>query len=204
LFCFVLFVFSFFLLSYVHRIGRTARAGARGNAISFVCGANEEDVLSAASALQSEPVAPFAFRLAAVEGDTFLVFFSHLCSCLPFCLKGFRYRVEDVLQQITRDQIKEARSNELKTEILRSAALKKHFEEHPRDLEVLNSTTRAKRAKMIELKHVPDYLRPTAHDNAQIKQAMNTAVVNTKKKKRNYSNSKKKKNDPLRSMKVQK
>lgn len=115
--------------------------------------------------------------------------------------------MEDVLNQITRDQIKEARANELKTEILRSAALKKHFEEHPRDLEVLTSTTRAKRAKMSELKHVPDYLRPTARDSAEIKQAMNTAVVGggAKKKKRNYSNSKKKKkNDPLKSMKMRK
>jgi ATP-dependent RNA helicase DDX56/DBP9 len=111
--------------------------------------------------------------------------------------------VEDVLQQITRDQIKEARANELKTEILRSAALKTHFEEHPRDLEVLTSTTRAKRSKMSELKYVPDYLRPTAQDNALIKQAMNTAsVVSAKRKKRNYSNTKKRKNDPLRSMKV--
>jgi len=71
---------------------------------------------------------------------------------------------------------------------------------------VLTSTTRAKRAKMSELKHVPDYLRPTARDNAEIKQAMNTAVVGGAKKKRNYSNTKKKKkkNDPLKSMKMRK
>ncbi len=168
----------------------------------------EEGVLSEAAALQQEDIRPFSFKLNAVEGFfifVFSLFSNYYFFSIRLFSKGFRYRVEDVLQQITRDQIKEARANELKTEILRSAALKKHFEEHPRDLEVLSSTTRAKRAKMSELKHVPDYLRPTAHDNAQIKQAMNTAVVGGKKKKRNYSNSKKKKkNDPLKSMKVRK
>lgn len=37
--------------SYVHRIGRTARAGAAGNAISFVCNEQEERLLEQASKL---------------------------------------------------------------------------------------------------------------------------------------------------------
>ena len=58
---------------------------------------------------------------------------------------------------------------------------------------------RPKRNKMAELKHVPDYLRPTAQDNAQIKQAMNTAKIE-KRKKRPFKTGKKKKNDPLRTL----
>ena len=170
--------------AYVHRIGRTARAGARGNAISFVSSDCEAAVLAEAAALQDRggavQIKPFSFKMSAVE--------------------GFRYRVEDVLNQITREQIKEARANELKQEILRSAALKQHFQEHPRDLEVLaGGSGRPKRNKMAELKHVPDYLRPTAQDNAQIKQAMNTAKIE-KRKKRPFKTGKKKKNDPLRTL----
>ncbi len=185
--------------AYVHRIGRTARAGARGNAISFVSSDREAEILAEAALMQeggagasgvgeeaggATQIKPFNFKMGAVE--------------------GFRYRVEDVLNQITRDQIKEARANELKQEILRSAALKQHFQDHPRDLEVLTGGTgRPKRNKMAELKHVPDYLRPTAQDNAQIKQAMNTTKID-KRKKRPFKTGKKKKNDPLRTLRGKK
>jgi len=64
----------------VHRIGRTARAGAKGNAISFVCSDGEEAVLAEAAALQNEEVRPFSFKLSAVEGEqinkSFATFYS--------------------------------------------------------------------------------------------------------------------------------
>jgi ATP-dependent RNA helicase DDX56/DBP9 len=177
--------------AYVHRIGRTARAGARGKALSFICSSQEEMVLEMAAELQKKDgtkIAPFGFKMQAVE--------------------GLSYRVEDVLSSITKNQVKEARAGQVKAEILRSSALKNHFEDHPRDLEALSASQNGtKRRKLPELKKIPDYLRPTAQDSVQIKRALggNAGALgkDQKKKKSGWNKKKKKKaNDPLKSFKV--
>lgn len=181
--------------AYVHRIGRTARAGARGKAISFICSDKEHAVLHAAEALQKQAdgaISPFAFKMSAVE--------------------GFRYRVEDVLSGITRNQIREARADQVKAEILRSKALKSHFEEHPRDLEALTTTpvtSLSRRVKAPELKKIPDYLRPTAADSNQIRQVLGGAkgVDHSAPKLLKAAGKKKparRGNDPLKSLQIRK
>ncbi len=77
---------------------------------------------------------------------------------------------QDVLTTLSKNRLKEAQSLELKQEIVRSQALKEHFEDNPKDLQVLlHDVNKYERIKQPELKNIPDYLMPTAHDSAQIK-----------------------------------
>ncbi|HLD77584.1 MAG TPA: helicase-related protein, partial [archaeon] len=129
---------------YVHRVGRTGRAGRTGTAISFAS-ADEEDRL-----LQTE---------AYVEREL-------LAKMLPFSLKpellrGFRYRVEDVLRSITDKVVRECRMREIKRELLNSEKLREHLEENPQDAEQLkHSALSARSRERAHLKNVPDYLLP--------------------------------------------
>ena len=178
--------------AYVHRIGRTARAGAHGKAVSFVCTNSEQMVLEEAVRLQSNDaviVTPFTFKLGSVE--------------------GFRYRVEDILGNITRAQVKEARVSQIKAEVMRSQKLKEHFQEHPQDLEALTAPTHTnkRRAARSELRKIPDYLRPSASDSNSIKRAL--GGVKTKKGRARVTKAKgkfkkqsRKGNDPLKSLRM--
>jgi ATP-dependent RNA helicase DDX56/DBP9 len=145
--------------SYTHRIGRTARAGKTGMALSFVvptelygkhkptsCPAakHDEAVLSKITKRQAKldrEVKPYNFDMKQVD--------------------AFRYRMTDALRAVTRLAIQEARTRELKQELLKSEKLKRHFEENPSDLKMLrhDGELRAVRIQP-ELKHVPEYLMP--------------------------------------------
>ncbi len=74
-------------------------------------------VLSFLRTEQKKQVKPYEFKMAVVD--------------------GFRYRVEDVLRTVTRLAVRDARAAELKKEILNSEKLKAHFEDNPRDLQLL-------------------------------------------------------------------
>lgn len=83
---------------------------------------------------------------------------------LPFDIRevySFKYRVDNVKQTITRKAIKEARLAELKQEMINSERLRAHFEDNPRDLQVLRHD-RALRPSEVQpaLATVPDYLVP--------------------------------------------
>lgn len=105
--------------SYVHRIGRTARGGAEGDAISFVTGYQTERLEEVKQKMLEDgrEVRPYAINAQA--------------------LAGFEYRVEGVLRSVTGTCIREARLSELKQEIFNSKKLQAHFEENPRDLALL-------------------------------------------------------------------
>lgn len=145
--------------SYTHRIGRTARAGKTGMALSFVvpkslyrkhkptsipsC-ANDEEVLEKIRRREGKKgleVEPYAFDMAKLE--------------------GFRYRLSDALRSVTSGAIREARLRELRQELIRSEKLKRHFEENPEDLRHLRHDGELRAARVqSHLKHVPDYLLP--------------------------------------------
>ncbi|KAF4631239.1 hypothetical protein G7Y89_g6893 [Cudoniella acicularis] len=145
--------------SYTHRIGRTARAGQTGMALSFIIPStlyrkhiptslesakDDEKVLAKIVKSQSKKgkeVKPYNFDMKQVE--------------------AFRYRMGDALRAVTRVAIREARTRELRQELIKSEKLKRHFEENPGDLHHLRHDGELRPARVQgHLKHVPDYLLP--------------------------------------------
>ncbi|KAG9246726.1 P-loop containing nucleoside triphosphate hydrolase protein [Calycina marina] len=145
--------------SYTHRIGRTARAGQTGMALSFVIPSSlyrkhkptttsvskaDEKVLSKIirhQAKKGKEVKPYAFDMTQVE--------------------AFRYRMTDALRAVTSVAVREVRTRELREELIKSEKLKRHFEENPRDLHHLRHDHELRPARVqAHLKHVPDYLLP--------------------------------------------
>lgn len=149
--------------TYLHRVGRTARAGQTGMALSFSvpkelyrkhkptsipqC-ANDDAVLNDVQ----EEVAKLGGKDAEVKEWQFDM----------KKLEGFRYRFTDALKGVTRIAIREARTRELRNELLASEKLKRHFEENPDDLQHLrhdNDLSHPVRQRT-HLRHVPQYLLP--------------------------------------------
>jgi len=135
------------LAVYQHRIGRTARAGLEGTAISLV---------SADEAAESS----YADELRVLYGEALRPLHVEMGK-----LASFRYRVDDAIRAVTRAAVQEARLRELRAEILNSERLKEHFESNPHDLKVLRhdkplATVRA----APELKRIPKYLLPDRRD----------------------------------------
>lgn len=76
-------------------------------------------------------------------------------------IEGFRYRVEDVSRAVTRVAVREARLKELKAEMLNSEKLKAHFEDNPRELELIKHDKVLRGGKVQRhLASVPRYLQP--------------------------------------------
>jgi ATP-dependent RNA helicase DDX56/DBP9 len=145
--------------SYTHRIGRTARAGQTGMALSFVVPTElyrkhkptsiesckeDERILAKIIRHQSKKckeVKPYNFDMKQVE--------------------AFRYRMGDALRAVTRVAVREARTRELRQELMKSEKLKRHFEENPSDLHHLRHDGELRPARIqSHMKHVPEYLLP--------------------------------------------
>jgi ATP-dependent RNA helicase DDX56/DBP9 len=144
--------------SYIHRIGRTARAGSSGTSLSFVIPPSEYGK-SKHSSLPStkhdtKVLSRIRARLASAGRREIQLY--------TFDAKqvdAFRYRMSDALRAVTRAAVHQARAQELRKEILASEKLKRHFEDNPAELEGLkhNDEVHAVR-RQAHLKHVPDYL----------------------------------------------
>ncbi|OHE93333.1 ATP-dependent RNA helicase DBP9 [Colletotrichum orchidophilum] len=145
--------------SYTHRIGRTARAGRTGMALSFYVpqelyrkhvptsietAENDEKILARIKKQQAKlgkEVKPYNFKK------------EHL--------DAFRYRLDDALRAVTKVAVREARMRELKQEILKSEKLKRYFEENPTELQHLRHDGELRTARQQpHLRHVPEYLLP--------------------------------------------
>ena len=196
--------------SYSHRVGRTARGGAKGVALSFVEVESTEQYDALLAVQDDQPTIPLAGASTdtlqaapttePMEGDnqsTIIPKEQAQPSPLDFDLReieGFRYRVEDVSRAVTKLAVRDARAAELRAEILNSERLQSHFEENPADLQLLEHDRLATHASRVHdhLKHVPDYLLP---------QGMQVAKLSKKKRKRArklFNAQKDKHNDPLK------
>ncbi|KAL4858273.1 DEAD-box ATP-dependent RNA helicase 16 [Chlorella vulgaris] len=171
---------------YVHRVGRTGRAGESGTAISLLAPSDAAFAAELAAMLRSGgegqqaaaaagPAAAAAAAAGAAESESEeeeeerrraggaaagLQPHSRLTS---MAVEGLRYRAEDVARSITRNVIREARAKELKNELLNSQRLAAFFEEHPGDLNLLKHdkplAATGAAAAAAHLKHIPAYLR---------------------------------------------
>ncbi|KAJ2551150.1 ATP-dependent DNA/RNA helicase [Coemansia sp. RSA 1878] len=136
--------------SYTHRVGRTARAGARGMSLSFINTQSDSDERVFENVVQQKQgeILPYKFDMTQVN--------------------GFRYRSTDALRMVTRNSIREARIKEIKQEILNSSKLKSHFEDKPKDLQFLQHDKELRPSVVMpHMKHIPQYLLPKISGIAQ-------------------------------------
>ncbi|KAL8297245.1 hypothetical protein RB597_006360 [Gaeumannomyces tritici] len=146
--------------SYTHRIGRTARAGQTGMVLSFYVPKElfrKHIPTSIDSAEKDEKVLARIVKQQAKLGRELKPYHFDRDQ-----VEGFRYRMNDALRAVTKVAVREARTRELRQELLKSEKLKRHFEENPAELQHLarhDSELRTARANP-ELRHVPDYLLP--------------------------------------------
>lgn len=147
--------------AYVHRIGRTARAGKAGMALSFIVPKNEVGKHKIASVDGPKNDEKVLKRIEAQQAKKGLELKPYQFDMKQ--VNGFRYRADDAFRSVTGVTVREARVNELKEELINSEKLKRFFEENPQDLASLRHDKQIHPAgQQAHLKRVPQYLLPDA------------------------------------------
>lgn len=145
--------------SYTHRIGRTARAGQTGMALSFIIPSalyRKHKPTSFPSTQHDEAVLAKITKSQEKKGNKLEDYKFDMKR-----LEGFRYRLNDALKAVTSVAVKEARVRELRQEVMKSEKLKRHFEENPEELRHLRHDGESHAARVqAHMKHVPEYLLP--------------------------------------------
>lgn len=110
--------------SYTHRIGRTGRAGHAGMALSFVVPKEQyrkHMPTTIASAENDEKVLARIKKQQAKKGKEIKPY-----NFNPEQVDAFRYRMNDALRAVTKVAVREARTRELRQELLKSEKLKRY------------------------------------------------------------------------------
>lgn len=140
--------------SYVHRIGRTARAGQSGTAISFIVSNEDMKLLDSVKAHQESigrSIGDYAFDLSLLD--------------------GFRYRMTDALRAVTRAVIKDTQLSELKAEMANSEKLKSLLPTRSEEISrLLRHDRKTTVRQQPHLKHIPEYLSQSSSAPSAIPQ----------------------------------
>ncbi|KAK0403434.1 hypothetical protein QR680_016913 [Steinernema hermaphroditum] len=139
------FDFPTSLEAYIHRVGRTARGWNKGTALSFAA-PEERELLDEVSEeintqMGRKVIMPYEVRMADLD--------------------AFFLRTREVLGQITRVAIREARLAEIRAEALRSTRLRAYFAANPRERAALENDKRTHRLRTADsVAGVSEYMVP--------------------------------------------
>ncbi|KAL3526916.1 hypothetical protein ACH5RR_011572 [Cinchona calisaya] len=173
---------------YVHRIGRTGRAYNTGASVSLVS-PEEEDIFEDVKSIMGENDS---------RDSNFIAPFPLLSKN---AVEALRYRAEDVARSVTKIAVRESRAQDLRNEILNSEKLKAHFQDNPRDLDLLkHDKVLSKKDPAPHLRDMPEYLLdPTTQEASKIVKLARAAMGNTNSARRKgYKGKLRKSRDPLK------